>query len=146
MHCFYSSVSTKGCDYDPSSLHRVYETAFALISVSDHPALQNTCSGCNILVTYCEVPLCNKQELIETPGGEELVCLGHHPYSRQLHRGQHQTNSLPLQGTEEEAEGTCGGETDTTGIKSILLLFYVETVFKKEKSGKDSAILKRDNH
>lgn len=73
------------------------------------------------------------------------MCLGHHPYSRQLHRGQHQTNSLPLQSTGEEAEGTCGGETDTTGIKSILLLFYVETVFKKEKTGKDSAILKRDN-
>lgn len=36
-------------------------------------------------------------------------------------------------------------DTDTTGIKSILLLFCVETVFKKEKTGKDSAILKRDN-
>lgn len=73
------------------------------------------------------------------------MCLGHHPYSRQLHRGQHQTNSLPLQSTGEEAEGTCGGETDTTGIKSILLLllFYVETVFKKEKSGKDCNIKER---
>ena len=62
-------------------------------------------------VTYFEVSLCDEQELVEAPRGEELVSLGHDPHCGQLYRGQRQADGPSLEGEPggEEAKSTWGG-------------------------------------